>query len=101
MAEIAEPCAQVWAMCHAPGHIAMVADGLRGRGDSAHVPNEPRASVFRRFWERWNSIAHSIGVFQSRVLPAGFYCPILSPFGLAMRLFSDPLHLKLFSLDGT
>jgi len=49
--------------------------------------------MFRRLWERWKGIAHTIGMFQSRVLLTLFYCLIIAPFGLGVRLFSDPLHL--------
>jgi len=49
--------------------------------------------MLRRLWGRWKSIAHTIGAFQSRVLLTVFYCLILAPFGLGVRLFSDPLHL--------
>jgi hypothetical protein len=51
--------------------------------------------MLSRFWERWKVIAHKIGNFQSRVLLNGFYFLILMPFGLGVKLFSDPLHLKL------
>jgi hypothetical protein len=49
--------------------------------------------MFRRLSERWKSVAHTIGVFQSRVLLTEFYYLILAPFGLGVRLFSDPLRL--------
>lgn len=47
-----------------------------------------------RLWERWKSIAHTIGNFQARLLLSLFYFLVLSPFGLGVRLFSDPLGLK-------
>jgi len=51
--------------------------------------------MLRRLWKQWKVIAHKIGNFQSRVLLNIFYFSILMPFGLAVRLLSDPLHLKL------
>ena len=50
--------------------------------------------MLRHLWERWKVLAHHIGTFQSRVLLTVFYFVILAPFGLAVRLFSDPLLLK-------
>jgi hypothetical protein len=45
-------------------------------------------------WEGWKKIAHKIGNFQARVLLTVFYAVLLLPFGLAARLFSDPLRIK-------
>ena len=50
--------------------------------------------MVRRLWERWKTIAQKIGTFQSRVLLIVFYFLILPPFGLGVRLFSDPLRLR-------
>jgi hypothetical protein len=50
--------------------------------------------MFRRLWERWKSIAHAIGNFQARILLSAFYFLLLSPFGLGVKLFADPLRLK-------
>lgn len=47
-----------------------------------------------RLWDRWKIIAHKIGTFQSRVMLNLFYFLILAPFGLGVRLLSDPLRLK-------
>ncbi len=50
--------------------------------------------MLSRFWKQWKLIAHKIGNFQSRILLNIFYFIILMPFGLGVKLFSDPLHLK-------
>jgi hypothetical protein len=50
--------------------------------------------MLRRLWERWKEIAHKIGTFQSRILLTIFYFLILLPFGMGVKLLSDPLHLK-------
>ncbi len=50
--------------------------------------------MFYRFWQRWKAFAHIIGNFQSRLLLSIFYFLVLSPFGLGVKLFSDPLRLK-------
>jgi hypothetical protein len=48
----------------------------------------------KRLWEGWKKIAHKIGNFQARVLLTVFYAVLVLPFGLAARLFSDPLRIK-------
>ena len=50
--------------------------------------------MLKRFWQAWKRIAHRIGNFQSRVLLTIFYFVVVLPFGLATRLFSDPLRIK-------
>ncbi len=53
--------------------------------------------MLRSLWRRWLTLAHKIGTFQSRVLLTLFYFVFLAPFGLAMRLLADPLHMKVKS----
>jgi hypothetical protein len=48
----------------------------------------------KRVWLGWKKIAHKIGNFQARVLLTIFYGVLVLPFGLAARLFSDPLRIK-------
>jgi hypothetical protein len=50
--------------------------------------------MLKRIWQAWKRIAHKIGNFQSRVLLTIFYFIFVLPFGLAARLFSDPLRIK-------
>ena len=45
-------------------------------------------------WERFKIIAAIIGDVQGRMIATLFYFTVLVPFGLASRVFSDPLHLK-------
>jgi hypothetical protein len=51
-------------------------------------------STLKRLWEGWKKIAHVIGNFQARVLLTIFYAIFVLPFGLAARLFADPLRIK-------
>jgi hypothetical protein len=48
----------------------------------------------KRLWAAWKKIAHTIGNFQARVLLTVIYAVLLLPFGLAVRAFSDSLHIK-------
>ncbi|HKN17303.1 MAG TPA: hypothetical protein VJX47_10190 [Candidatus Sulfotelmatobacter sp.] len=50
--------------------------------------------ALKSLWEGWKKIAHKIGNFQARVLLTVFYAVLVLPFGLAARLFSDPLRIK-------
>jgi hypothetical protein len=51
-------------------------------------------TLLGRAWARFKVISRIIGNFQSRVLLTLFYFLILAPFGLAVRMFRDPLGLK-------
>jgi hypothetical protein len=48
----------------------------------------------KRLWAAWKKIAHAIGNFQARILLTVIYAVLILPFGLAVRLFSDSLHVK-------
>jgi hypothetical protein len=50
--------------------------------------------MLKRAWQAWKKIAHKIGNFQARVLLTLFYAVLVFPFGIALRLFSDPLCIK-------
>jgi hypothetical protein len=50
--------------------------------------------MLKRAWQAWKSIAHKIGNFQARVLLTLFYAVLVFPFGIVVRLFSDPLRIK-------
>ncbi len=48
----------------------------------------------KKFWEGWKKFGQLIGDFVARVVLTLFYFTILVPFGLGVRLFSDPLAIK-------
>jgi len=50
--------------------------------------------MWKRLWEGWKRLAHKIGNFQARVLLTILYAVLVLPFGLAVRLFADPLRIK-------
>ena len=52
------------------------------------------AGGLRRWWEGWKAFAAEMGNYQGRVLLAFFYFIVVTPFGIGVRLFSDPLKLK-------
>jgi hypothetical protein len=58
------------------------------------VPTERRSMRrLRHLWERWKRIAHTIGVWPSRGWLTVFSYGRLAPFGLRVRLWSDPLGI--------
>ena len=52
------------------------------------------ASFMRRLWEGWKSFAAEMGNYQGRLLLVIFYFVVVTPFGVIVRLFSDPLKTK-------
>lgn len=52
-------------------------------------------SRVRQFWEIWKKFAHVIGDVVGRVLLTVFYAIVFAPVGLGVRLFGDPLGLKI------
>lgn len=50
--------------------------------------------MLKRVWQSWKRFAHKIGNFQARVFLTVFYAVLVFPFGMAVRLFSDPLRIK-------
>jgi hypothetical protein len=60
--------------------------------DKAATP--PAAPGLARLWSAWKAFSRRLGNYQSRVWLALFYFLIVIPFGLGVRLFSDPLGLK-------
>jgi hypothetical protein len=48
----------------------------------------------KRLWAGWTRLAHKIGNFQARVLLTVLYAVLVFPFGVIVRLFSDPLRIK-------
>jgi hypothetical protein len=50
--------------------------------------------MLKRIWEAWKRIAHKIGNFQARLILTILYVILVLPFGLAVRLFADPLQIR-------
>jgi len=48
----------------------------------------------RPTWDWWKAFAIEIGNYQGRMLFAFFYFVIVTPFGIGVRLFGDPLKVK-------
>lgn len=57
-------------------------------------------NLWQRFIAWWMPIAEAIGNFMNRVILSVFYFVIVMPFGLGVRLFSDPLRIKKVPKSG-
>ncbi len=57
------------------------------------IEAEPQSAP-RRLWEWWKRVARIIGDFNARVILTIFYCVLLTPFALMVKLFTDPLSIK-------
>ncbi len=53
--------------------------------------------MLRQLWLRWKVLATKIGNFQGRVILTLFYFVFVTPLGVVIRLFADPLHIKSHS----
>ncbi len=45
-------------------------------------------------WHHWKQFGHFLGDWLGRVALTIFYFTVFVPFGIGVRLFSDPLHIK-------
>ncbi len=50
--------------------------------------------MLKKLWNKWKTIAQAIADVQARVLLTLVYFIIVAPFGLLVRLLSDPLVIK-------
>jgi hypothetical protein len=51
-------------------------------------------NILAQIWKKWRAFGRVIGDFVGRLVMTVFYFTIAAPFGLAVRLFSDPLMLR-------
>ena len=51
-------------------------------------------SFLSRAWKKWRAFGQVMGDFVARIFMTIFYFTIAIPFGIGVRLFKDPLHLK-------
>lgn len=51
-------------------------------------------TVLKKLWTAWKAFGHFLGNIVGRVVLSVFYFTIFVPFGLGVRLLSDPLQIK-------
>jgi len=49
----------------------------------------------KNFWQRWLTLAQKMANFQARIFLTLFYFLIISPMAILLKLFSDPLRIKM------
>jgi hypothetical protein len=57
-------------------------------------PTEEDAMAEKEESLKKGRVAQAIGTFQARVLLTLIYAILVVPFGVIIRLFSDPLHIR-------
>ena len=50
--------------------------------------------ILKRIWNAWRALGHFMADVVGRVVMLVLYFTVVAPFGLAVRFFSDPLHMK-------
>ena len=50
--------------------------------------------TLKRIWRGFSAVMERVGNFQARLLLTVFYLVIAAPFGLGVRVVSDPLRLR-------
>ena len=51
-------------------------------------------NILKIFWESWKAFGHFIGNALARIVLSIFYFTVFVPFGLGVKLFSDPLQIQ-------
>lgn len=51
-------------------------------------------NLFKNFWLKWKDLSGRIGSFQIRLVLSYFFFVFVTPFGLAVKIFRDPLRIK-------
>ena len=62
-------------------------------GSVMDIPAEP-AKGFKKLWLRWKAFSQKSGGFQTRIILSLFFFLAVAPFGLAVKIFRDPLRLR-------
>ena len=48
----------------------------------------------KKVWKKWRAFGQMMGDFVARIFMTVFYFTVAIPFGIGVRIFKDPLHLK-------
>ena len=51
-------------------------------------------SFLKTAWKKWRAFGQVMGDFVARIFMTVFYFTVAIPFGIGVRIFKDPLHLK-------
>jgi hypothetical protein len=67
---------------------------MPSRPKKAAVPAQG-GNLLKQLWEGWKGFAAEMGNYQGRIMLAIFYFSVVTPFGVLVRLFGDPLRTRL------
>lgn len=68
------------------GHLAQ-----RFRREKSEIASK---NPIKNIWQRWKNFSKRTGSFQSKTILSLFFFLFVSPFALAVKIFSDPLRIK-------
>ena len=57
-------------------------------------PKKLSKNPIKKLWQSWKNFSKRMGGFQSRIILSLFFFIFVSPFALAVKIFSDPLNIK-------
>lgn len=77
--------------------IIWVRNVSRERPQDRKKSKMPSSTLFKTLWKSWENFSKRMGNFQSRVILSLFFFIFISPFALAVKMFSDPLKIKRHS----
>ncbi len=66
---------------------------VRQAGPASDKPAEPAHRV-KKLWLTWKALSKRSGNFQSRLILSFFFFVCVTPFGLGVKIFGDPLRLR-------
>lgn len=58
------------------------------------VAKESSANLVKKLWRSWGNFSLRMGNFQSGIVLSLFFFIVVSPFALAVKMFSDPLRIR-------
>ena len=61
---------------------------------SSKDPKKNPTDLLKKLWQSWKDFSRRMGSFQSRILLSLVFFIFVSPFALAVKMFSDPLKIK-------
>lgn len=64
------------------------------KASSNKEAKETATNLLHKLWQMWGNFSKRMGNFQSRIVLSLFFFTVVSPFALAVKMFSDPLRIK-------
>jgi Ca2+/Na+ antiporter len=86
----------IWVVLAATIGVIVVLFRKLPKEKSSHnkEPEKVPKNLIKKLWQRWGNFSYRMGSFQSRIILSLFYFVFVTPFALAVKIFSDPLNIK-------